>query len=125
MARTRNCIFCGETYTFCPHCSDSNKYPSWKFNFDSEKCHDLYEVVAGYNMGVNTIEDIKNTLDKYNVTDYSIFSKKLQDKLNELVPQKKDEPEVKDEVDGEKKESGYIPRKIKKNGFERRVSVKE
>lgn len=125
MARIKNCIFCGTAYEYCGHCSDSNKYPSWKFNFDSEKCHDLYEVVAGYNMGVNTIEDIKNTLDKYNVTDYSIFSKKLQDKLNELIPQKKDEPETKDEVDEEKKEEKYIPRKIKKNGFERRVSVKE
>lgn len=122
MAKERSCIFCGQKYEYCPHCSDSSKYPTWKFNFDTEKCHDLYEVVAGYNMGVNTINDVKKTLDKYGVTSYSMFSKKLQDKLNELVPAKKkeeseskkvEEPEIKKSDDSKEKDS--FSRKLKKN----------
>ena len=122
MAKLRRCIFCSTEYEYCPHCSDSSKYPEWKFNFDTEKCHDLYDVIAGYNMNVKTIEDVKSILDKYEVTDYTIFSKKLQDKLNELVPQKE---EKKDEG----KKDNFESRKMKKNNnkfnFERRVSTEE
>lgn len=122
MAKLRHCIFCGGEYEYCNHCKDSTKYPEWKFNFDTEKCHDLYEVIAGYNMEVNTIEDVKSILDKYEVTDYTIFSKKLQDKLNELVPQKEGKKD-------EEKKDNFESRKMKKNkynnNFERRVSTEE
>jgi hypothetical protein len=114
MAKQKTCIFCGKTYEYCPHCQNDQKYPNWKFNFDSEKCHDLYDVVAGYGMGIKTVEDIKKVLDKYEVTDYTIFSKKLQDKLNELIPQKQDKPE-----NSEKKENSFT-HKMKKNNFEKR-----
>lgn len=124
MAKLRRCIFCGNEYEYCNHCKDSAKYPEWKFNFDTEKCHDLYDVIAGYNMGIKTIEDVKSILDKYEVTDYSIFSKKLQDKLNELVPQEEKKTEV---VESEKKEDNFVSRKMKKNkyNFERRVNTEE
>ena len=95
--------------------------------FDTEKCHDLYMVIGGYNIGVNTIEEVKSTLDKYEVTDYSIFSKKLRDKLNELVPAKKVE-QPKAQKDENKKEDNFGSRKIKrnnKNNFERRVNNTE
>lgn len=122
MAKLRRCIFCGNEYEYCNHCKDSAKYPEWKFNFDTEKCHDLYDVIAGYNMGIKTIEDVKSVLDKYEVTDYTIFSKKLQDKLNELVPQKEGKKD-------EEKKDNFESRKMKKNNnkfnFERRVSTEE
>lgn len=129
MAKERKCIFCGSTYEYCNHCKNNDKYPAWMFNFDTEKCHDLYEVVAGYNMGIKTIEDVKSVLDKYEVSDYTIFSKKLQDKLNEVVPQKKEEkiePE-KSQIPN-KKENNFKPREMKKNNkskFERRVNTEE
>lgn len=130
MAKTRQCIFCGNEYEYCPHCSNSNKYPNWMFNFDTEKCHDLYEVVAGYNMGIKTIEDVKSALDKYEVTDYTIFSKKLQDKLKELVPQKKEEKsETEKKPEISKKDNNFKPRDMKKNNnkfnFERRANTEE
>lgn len=121
MAKLRRCIFCSNEYEYCNHCKDSAKYPEWKFNFDTEKCHDLYDVIAGYNMGIKTIEDVKSVLDKYEVTDYTIFSKKLQNKLNELVPQKEEKKD-------EEKKDNFESRKMKKNNkfnFERRVSAEE
>ena len=134
MSKERKCIFCGATYLYCNHCNEYVNEPKWKFNFDSEKCHDLYGVIGGYNIGVNTIEDVKSTLDKYNVTDYSIFSKKLQDKLNELVPtnvetEKKEQPEVKkNDSNSNKKEGNFNTHKMKKNNkynFERRDNTEE
>lgn len=125
MAKIRHCIFCGAEYEYCPHCSDSSKNPSWKFNFDTERCHDIYDVMAGYSMGIKTIEDIKTILDKYEVTDYSIFSSNLQAKLNELIPQKEEESK---NVEEEKKDEAPVSRRIKKNKYnnlERRVGTEE
>ena len=125
MSKERKCLFCGSTYQYCPNCSEYTKYPKWMSEFDTEKCHDLYGVMAKYGIGEKTIEDVKATLDKYNVTDYTIFSKKLQDKLNELAPQKteeKVEPEKKVEVS--KKDNNFKPKKNKYN-FERRANTEE
>ena len=115
MAKLRKCLFCSTQFEYCGHCKEHSNEPTWKANFDTEKCHDLYEVMAGYGMGIKTIEDVKAVLDKYNVTDYTIFSKKLQDKLNELIPQK------------EQKKDNFESRKKKNNkfNFERRVSTEE
>ncbi len=84
MAKERNCIFCGKSYQYCPNCGEYNSLPKWMYNFDSEKCHDLYEVIGGYNIGKKTKEDIQQVLIKHNITDYSQFSQKLQNKLNTL-----------------------------------------
>lgn len=115
MAKQRKCIFCGAEYEYCNHCKNSDKYPEWMFNFDSQKCYDLYDVVAGYNMGIKTAEDVKSILDKYEVSDYKIFSKKLQDKLNELVPVKKEEKTEKVKTQNfPKKDNNFKPREVKK-----------
>ena len=82
MSKERNCIFCGKSYQYCPNCGEYNSLPKWMYNFDSEKCHDLYEVIGGYNIGKKTKEDIQQVLIKHNITDYSQFSQKLQNKLN-------------------------------------------
>lgn len=116
MAKERECIFCGKKYEYCPHCSDTNKYPEWMFNFCSEKCHDIYDAVAGFNMGIKTVDDIKKVLKKYSVEDYSIFSKRLQDILNEGT--------IKKENDIEIRKNNSVSRK-KKHNFERRDSIEE
>lgn len=84
MAKERECIFCGKSYLYCPNCKEYNKYPTWMASFDSEKCHDLYKVIGGYNIGVKTKEDVKAVLDKHNIIDYSEFSEKLQNKLTAM-----------------------------------------
>ena len=84
MAKERNCIFCGKSYQYCPNCGEYNSLPKWMFNFDTEKCHDLYEVMGAYNIGKKTKEDIRQVLIEHNITDYSQFSQKLQNKLNSL-----------------------------------------
>ena len=139
MSKQKTCIFCGKEYQYCPNCKDYSSYPTWMFNFDTEKCRDLYNVMGGYNIGIRTIEDVKATLDKHGVTDYSIFPKALQEKLSGSSLEIKDEPEI--EVNDEpkiepKKEvvqesnqkkqeftkgnKNYVSRKMKKNNYGRR-----
>lgn len=143
MSKERTCIFCGKTYQYCPNCRDFSSYPTWMANFDTEKCHDLYNVIAGYNIGVRKIEDVKSALDKYGVKDYSIFPKSFQEKLTDSVFEKKEEiteeikEDIKEDVKEESKEdnketsnqnkegfakgnNNYYPRKMKKNNYGRR-----
>ena len=110
MAKERQCIFCGRSYQYCPTCAEDSRYPKWMFNFDTEKCHDLYEAVGGYNIGVKTKEDIKAVLDKYNITDYSEFADGLRKKLENLFPVKKQKETVAD-TETEQAEEKYIPRR--------------
>ena len=133
MSKERTCIFCGKTYEYCPNCRNYSTYPTWMANFDTEKCHELYDVIAGYNIGIRTIEDVKATLDKYDVTDYSIFSKGLQDKIKSVGAPKKDEPkpETKEEPKGnktvnvKKDVNNNIKKSNKKYNFERRANTEE
>lgn len=124
MAKLRKCLFCSTQFEYCGHCKEHSNEPTWKVNFDTERCHDLYEVMAGYGMGIKTIEDVKAVLDKHNVTDYTIFSKKVQDKLNELSPKKVEEPKVETKSFGERKNS-FVPNKIKNNKQFKKSNIEE
>jgi L-rhamnose mutarotase len=131
MAKERKCLFCQNSYVYCGHCREYQKYPEWMALFDTEKCYDLYNAVGGYYAGINTIEDVKKALDKHNVTDYSIFSKGLQDKIKALDSPKKEEPKVEPKVDKEetvKKNNGgfnNMKKTNKKYDYGRRVNNEE
>ena len=80
------------------------------FNFDSEKCYDLYQVIGGYNMGIKTRDDVKAVLEKHNITDYSQFSSGLQKILNDLFPKnsRKKNNEIPEEVVENKSQKNNI-----------------
>lgn len=137
MAKLRSCIFCGKTYEYCNHCKQNSNSPAWMFNFDSEKCHDLYDVIAGYNIGIKKIEDVKATMDKYNVTDYSEYSEKLQNELKNLntnsekteaIEETSEDKTKDDNVEGSRSEhyNSYKSKKMNKRyNFERRDNTEE
>lgn len=134
MAKLRSCIFCGKTYEYCNHCKQNSNSPAWMFNFDSEKCHDLYDVIAGYNIGIKKIEDVKAVMDKYNVADYSEYSEKLQNELKSLntnseKAEETSEDKTKDDNVKESKPEHYNSYKSKKMNkrynFERRDNTEE
>ena len=104
------------------------------FNFDSEKCHDLYDVIAGYNIGIKKIEDVKAVMDKYNITDYSEYSEKLQNELKNLntnseKAEETSEDKTKNDNAEESKPEHYNSYKSKKMNkrynFERRDNTEE
>ena len=118
MSKQRKCVFCGKEYSYCPHCG-TNSSPGWMMNFDSIECRDIYNVLAGYNMGLSSADDVKAELDKYHITDYSVFSKKIQDKLMEIVSKKKEESKVESTVEKESKP------KEEKNNFNKNNNKKK
>lgn len=142
MSKKRKCIFCGKEYDYCPHCGKYGLHPEWMALYDTEKCHDLYNVIAGYNLKNNTKENVKEMLDKYGVTDFSEFTKPIQNTLKKIFPPKEDIPKDDIPKDDNPKEDvskgdvskGDVPKQgigkkhkkpNKKYGFERRVNAEE
>lgn len=97
MAKTRICMTCRSEYKYCPHCSNTDQ-PAWMVNFDTEACKELFNAVSGYNMGVITKEQVKEVIDKYQITDFSKYKESIRNVLNTLFPAKKavEEPKVLD-----------------------------
>ena len=95
MAYERQCICCGKTYQYCPHCGSFSNHPKWMFNYDQESCMELFNVVSAYNMGVVKKEDVLAVVRKYNITDFSKYKDSIKKLLTELyAPEKKSESVV-------------------------------
>lgn len=86
MSKVRECICCSKSYRYCGNCGEFAQYPSWMAEFDSEVCHEVFNVISGYNMGVMTKDDIKKVIDKFNIRDFSVFKDSISSKLNKLFP---------------------------------------
>ncbi len=141
MSTERTCLFCGKQYSYCPNCRDYSKYPGWMNLYCSEKCHEVHTAIGGYNIGSRSIENVKEILNKYNVTDCPKISKDLKEQLESFNSFKQDKPEEtlkveskvnkeetevkKSDSDEKKINSGFNTHKMKKNNFERRGSSKE
>ena len=68
MAKNRQCICCGEKYSYCPDCSRADKLaPSWKSQFCSEECMTLWMTLTRYNMGTHSKEEAKEIISALNL----------------------------------------------------------
>ena len=83
MASTRKCLCCQRTYEYCPSCGNSNQ--PWKFNFDTEDCKEIFNVVSGYNMGIMGLDKIEEVIKKYNITDFSKYKEDVRNLLNSKI----------------------------------------
>jgi hypothetical protein len=44
MITKRKCLVCGKAYEYCKGCNPET--PSWKAIFESQNCHDIFEVMS-------------------------------------------------------------------------------
>jgi len=86
MSKERICRACLKSYRYCPNCGEYAKFPRWMNDFDTDVCHEIFNVISGYNMGIMTKENVKNIVDKYEIKDFSIFKESIANKLKELFP---------------------------------------
>ena len=83
MATKRICICCKKEYEYCPSCG--NKSQPWKFNYDTEECRDLFNVLSGYNMGLMGLEKVKEVVKQYNITDLNKYKEPIRNMLNKIL----------------------------------------
>ena len=84
MRYTRTCACCGAEYSFCTLDVKSNG-DKWRFAYDSEMCRDIFHVLSDHSTGTATAEEVVSTLERYDVTDYSIFKPSIQAHIERVV----------------------------------------
>ena len=89
MSELRKCLCCGAEYRYCPTCGRYAREPKWRVEFDTLDCKEVFNAISGYNMGIRSIESLKEVLDNNNVTDFSKYKDSIKNKLNELFPNEK------------------------------------
>ena len=56
-----NCSICGSSYHLCVSCRDSMKLQPWKIHCCSANCYQVFQIVKGYNNGVYSKEEAKES----------------------------------------------------------------
>ncbi len=80
----RKCLACGKEYTFCPRCEAAKNTP-WMTAFDCVACKEIFNVVSGYNMGISTLDDVKDVLSKNKIKDVKIYKGTVKDVLMQAI----------------------------------------
>ena len=79
----RICKCCGKEYEYCPHCGSKGN-DLWKNLTDTKECLAVFNIVAAYNIGRATAEQVKKVLKENNINDYSSFAPSIVSALNEV-----------------------------------------
>ena len=59
----KTCLACRIKYNYCPSCSVADRIaPSWKSEFCSESCKDLWMALTRYNMSMLSKEEAKSII---------------------------------------------------------------
>ena len=94
----RTCIICGKKYSYCNNCqSDANK-PTWYFIFDSQNCHDIYEVCTQYRDKEITVAQAYEKISKLDISDIKNFAESTRKQIEEIMSKGKDVKSVTEKV---------------------------
>ena len=68
MSKKRICLTCSKDYEYCHNCSNdkNKKQNTWKMNYCSENCRDIFKTCIDYVGGKITIQEAKQLFDTYN-----------------------------------------------------------
>lgn len=82
MANKRNCIICGKVYDYCPTCR--TKKPAWMALFDSETCHEIYDIISDYNFKRIDKTEAKSRLNTIKIKSSKGYNNAIKTVLDEI-----------------------------------------
>lgn len=86
----RKCLCCNERYNYCPNCSGADRLaPSWKAEFCSETCKDLWLTCTRYNMQRLTKQEAQDVIKSLPLKPVSEYVQCVQRDLGVIL---KEEP---------------------------------
>lgn len=63
MVKNRKCLSCQTSYSYCPNCNGPDKLaPSWKAEFCSETCKDLWMTLTKFGMSMLTKSEAREII---------------------------------------------------------------
>ena len=92
--RNRKCYLCGESYLYCPTCSQDRMKPSWMVEFHSEDCKNIFDACTRYNMGIISKEEAQEIIISCDLSNQDNFKSYVKHDLEVIFaeePKKLDE----------------------------------
>lgn len=84
--KNRKCATCGATYSYCPTCVTADKYaPSWKSEFCSEDCKDIYETATKFNLNIISKEEAKSNLEIIGIMPIENYVPMIQNDIKNIT----------------------------------------
>jgi len=80
----RECIICKTPYHYCPTCGEDSGKPSWYHIFDSQNCHDIYEVCTQYRDKIIDAETAYNLISKLDLSKIDAFAESTRLQIEEI-----------------------------------------
>lgn len=82
----KKCVICGKNYSYCPHCGEAKRLPTWLMIFCGEDCNTIYNTVVAWKEGNITTEEAYNSLssidvDVFNSEDFNPITKRQIDEI--------------------------------------------
>ena len=82
--RSRTCYICGETYQYCPTCSQDRTKPSWMAEFHSVNCVKIFDIATRFNSKALTKDEAKKALEKCDLSNKANFKPFIQRDLENI-----------------------------------------
>ena len=79
--KTRECYLCGESYKYCPTCSQDKMKPSWMAEFHSESCKNIFDTCTRFNMGMMSKTEAQDALKSCDLSNKTNFKSYVQHDL--------------------------------------------
>ena len=79
--RNRECYLCGESYQYCPTCSQDFAKPSWMSEFHNESCKNIFDICTRFNMGMISKIEAQDELKSCDLTNKENFKSYVQHDL--------------------------------------------
>lgn len=87
--RTRECYLCGETYNYCPTCSQDKVKPTWMVEFHNENCKTIFDICTRFNMKLLTKDEAKEALSKCDLSNKANFKDYAQKDIANIFAEDK------------------------------------
>ena len=84
MSKKRECYLCGETYYYCPTCSNDKLKPAWMAEFHSESCKNIFDICTRFNMKRLTKAEAKAALKDCDMSNKAKFKDYVQRDLENI-----------------------------------------
>lgn len=83
--RNRSCYLCGESYQYCPTCSQDRTKPAWMAEFHSENCKNIFDICTRFNMKMFTKDEAKKAIEKCDLSNKLNFRPSVQNTLSNIL----------------------------------------
>ena len=76
--RNRECLLCGERYTYCPTCGVDQNKPYWMSEFHSEDCKNIFQICTNFNLGIMSKHEAQAALEQCDLSNKENFKDYVQ-----------------------------------------------